>query len=116
MMDSDQDIYEYEENEAEIDLTKIYSFPKELVIKEYKGVYLVIYTEGILWLVLSDDKEFEAFQREANSKYEDFRDECNAQYAKFLAESWKSFKALAPVERPKEQKNLPESVLKMMQF
>ena len=61
-MDSDQEIYEYEENEAEIDLTKIYSFPKELVIKEYKGVYLVIYTEGILWLVLSDDKEFEAFR------------------------------------------------------
>ena len=61
------------------------------------------------------EKEFEAFQNEANSKYESFRDECNAKYAKFLAESWKSFKSLAPIQQPKEQQNLPESVLRQMQ-
>ncbi len=63
----------------------------------------------------SFDEEFEAFSKEANSKYEDFRAECNAQYAKFLAESWRKFKGLPPVEAPKEQQNLPESVLKSMQ-
>lgn len=61
-MDADQEIYEYEEKEAEIDTNKIYNFPKELVIKSYRGVYLVIYTEGILWLVLNDDEELKAFK------------------------------------------------------
>jgi len=60
------------------------------------------------------DKEFESFKKEANKEYSDFRDECNARYAKFLAESWKSFKALSPVKSPAEDHTLPEDVLKRL--
>lgn len=60
------------------------------------------------------DKAFANFQKEADSDYEKFRDECNAKYADFLAESWRSFRALAPFERPKERQDLPLSVLEQM--
>jgi len=70
-MNTDQDVCEYEENdrEAEIDITKVYHFPNEIVIKKYNGVYLAIYTEGILWLVLEDEDQLKAFQllKEGNS-------------------------------------------------
>ena len=70
-MNTNQDDCEYEENdrEAEIDISKVYHFPNEIVIKKYNGVYLAIYTEGILWLVLEDADQLKAFQllREGNS-------------------------------------------------
>lgn len=63
-MDNNRAIYEYEENdrEAEIDISKVYHFPKELAMHRYKDVYLIIYTEGIMWLVLKDDEELKTFQ------------------------------------------------------
>ena len=63
-MYTDQNLYDYEENEreAEVDLTKVYCFPKELVVRKHNGVYLIIYTEGILWLVLENEEELKAFQ------------------------------------------------------
>ncbi len=63
-MDTKQDIYDYEvtEREAEVDLTKVYHFPEKLVLRKYKDIYLVIYTEAILWLVLYNDEELRVFQ------------------------------------------------------
>lgn len=54
--------YEEIEREAEVDLSKVYTFPKELVIREYNGVFLAIYTEGIMWLILENAEELKAFQ------------------------------------------------------
>lgn len=63
-MYTDQNLYDYEENEreVEVDLTKVYCFPKELVVRKHNGVFLIIYTEGILWLVLENKEELKAFQ------------------------------------------------------
>lgn len=47
--------------EKEIDLCKKYHFPKEIDIKKVEDVYLVIYTEGCLWLVLKE-RELPVFQ------------------------------------------------------
>lgn len=77
-MDIDQNVYGYEENEREeeVDLTKVYHFPDELVLREYNGFFLVIYTEGILWLVLENEEELKAFKmlRDGKSIEEVFRD------------------------------------------
>ena len=48
--------------EAEIDINKRYLFPKELEIVEYKNTYLVIYTQGIMWLVLQSEEELKIFK------------------------------------------------------
>lgn len=56
-MDSAPDIHE-----KEIDLSKVYNFPKKLVLRQYKGFYLVIYTEGIMWLVLNNEDELKVFK------------------------------------------------------
>lgn len=70
-MDTYQDVCEYEENdrEAEVDISRVYHFPDEIVIKKYDDIFLVIYTEGILWLVLENEDELNAFQllKEGNS-------------------------------------------------
>ena len=48
----------FEENkvEVEIDLSKTFQFPSQIAIRKFEGKNLVIYTEGVLWLVLSDDE------------------------------------------------------------
>lgn len=48
--------------EDEIDVEKIYSFPEDLAIEKIDGKYLVIYTKGILWLVLENDIELSIFK------------------------------------------------------
>lgn len=65
------DIIENIDNEAievEIDVTKKYLLPKELKIIKYKTYYLVIYTEGIMWLVLRNEEELAVFN-DLNDKY-----------------------------------------------
>lgn len=48
--------------EIDVDICKRYLFPKELEIVEYKGWYLVIYTEGIMWLILQNEEELMVFK------------------------------------------------------
>ncbi|XME01987.1 radical SAM/SPASM domain-containing protein [Lachnospiraceae bacterium C1.1] len=50
-------IFEEEEVEMEIDLDKRFQFPNDVVIKRFENKNLVIYTEGVLWLVFSDDEQ-----------------------------------------------------------
>lgn len=47
--------------EKEINLSKVYSLPDEICIVKYKEVYLAIYTEGVLWIVLKNKEELEIF-------------------------------------------------------
>lgn len=54
--------YEENDRETEIEINKVYHFPKGLVTCKYKGFYLIINSEGISWLVLKDYEEFRAFQ------------------------------------------------------
>lgn len=49
-------LYEENEVEVEIDLNKKFEFPSNIVIKKFEDKNLVIYTEGVLWLVFSDDE------------------------------------------------------------
>lgn len=49
-------IYEENKVEMEVDLGKRFCFPQEIAIKKYKEFNLVIYTKGVLWLVLSDEE------------------------------------------------------------
>ncbi|MBO4997069.1 MAG: radical SAM protein [Lachnospira sp.] len=58
--------------EVEIDVSKKYKFPKELVIVKYNDTYLVIYTQGIMWLVLQNKEELRVFKElQAESSIED---------------------------------------------
>ena len=52
---------EYDLVETEIDLRKTYDFPNEIVINKHNDVFLVIYTEGIMWLVLENENEVAIF-------------------------------------------------------
>lgn len=52
----------------EIDLCKTYSLPKEIAIIKYDGLYLAIYTEGVLWIVLQNDEELGVFDAIRNGK------------------------------------------------
>ena len=54
--------------ETELDLNKVYNLPKEIKIIKYKDIYLAIYTEGILWIVLNDDTERNIFEDIINNK------------------------------------------------
>lgn len=54
-------LFEEEEVEIEVDLGKRFQFPKNVVIRKFENRNLVIYTEGILWLVL-DDEELNIYQ------------------------------------------------------
>ena len=47
-------LFEEEEVEEEVDLDRRFQFPKDVVIKKFEDKNLVIYTEGVLWLVLDD--------------------------------------------------------------
>lgn len=53
-------LFEEKDVEVEVSLNKRFHFPLELAYKKYKDKNLIIYTEGVLWLVLSD-KEKEIF-------------------------------------------------------
>ena len=54
-------LFEEEDIEEEIDCTKRFQFPKNIVIKKFENKNLVIYTEGVLWLVF-DDEELEVYK------------------------------------------------------
>lgn len=56
-----ESLFNEEEVELEVDLEKVFQFPKNVVIKKYENTNLVIYTEGVLWLVF-DDEEIKIFQ------------------------------------------------------
>ena len=49
-------LFEEQDVEVEIDLDKRFQFPSNIAIKKYEGKNLVIYTEGVLWLVFSDEE------------------------------------------------------------
>lgn len=53
--------------DIEIDIKKTYLLPIEIKIVKYKTYYLVIYTEGVMWIVLRNDEELAVFN-ELNSK------------------------------------------------
>ena len=44
-------LFEEKEVEMEVDLNKRFHFPSELVVKRYEDSNIIIYTEGVLWLV-----------------------------------------------------------------
>ena len=50
-------LFEEKDVEMEIDVNKKFHFPSEVVVKKYKNNNLIIYTEGVLWLVLSDEEK-----------------------------------------------------------
>ena len=54
---------EYQEEiiEEEISLDKVYSFPSEIVEREYDNKKLIIYTQGVCWLVL-DKREYKVYK------------------------------------------------------
>lgn len=57
---------------VEIDWDKIYLLPSNIKVIKYKDVFLVIYTEGILWIVLKNQEEldvFNAVREKKNIKY-----------------------------------------------
>lgn len=43
--------------ETEINVDKIFKFPKNICIEKYKDLYLVIYMDGVCWLVLSEQEK-----------------------------------------------------------
>lgn len=49
-------IFEDEDVETELDQRKVYKFPNNIVIRKFENKNLVIYTEGVLWLVFDDDE------------------------------------------------------------
>lgn len=57
---------------------------------------------------------FDRFKQKADERYDNFRKEANARYAKVLAESWKKFSSVKPVEKPEEHDKLPDEVLEKM--
>ena len=48
--------------EVELDLGKHYCLPKEIAIVPFENKFLVIYTLGVLWLVLENDEELAVFE------------------------------------------------------
>lgn len=50
-------LFEEKDVEMEVDLNKRFHFPSELVVKRYGDKNIVIYTEGVLWLVLPDEEK-----------------------------------------------------------
>lgn len=57
------DLFINEDNEIEVDIQKKYTFPSNLSFCEYEGKYLIIYTQGCLWLVLNTREEVEIFKK-----------------------------------------------------
>ena len=54
-------LFEEKEVTIEVDLGKRFQFPENIVIRKVEDKNLVIYTEGVLWLVF-DDEELEIYQ------------------------------------------------------
>ena len=50
-------LFEEKEVEVEVDLNKRFHFPSELVVRRYKDNNIIIYTEGVSWLVVSDEEK-----------------------------------------------------------
>lgn len=48
--------------EMEIDISKAYNFPSEIHIHKYGDVFLVIYTEGVMWMVMKNKDEVDVFK------------------------------------------------------
>ena len=64
--------------EVDLDISKRYLFPKELEIVKYKDWYLVIYTEGIMWLILQNEEELTVFKTlQTGSSIEEVLDKYN---------------------------------------
>lgn len=60
-------LFEEEVIEKEVDCNKRFKFPENIVIRRFEDKNLVIYTEGVLWLVFNDD-EFEIYKEFENGK------------------------------------------------
>ena len=56
-----ESLFEEKEVEATVDYTKRFQFPDNVVIRKFNDRNLVIYTKGVLWLVL-DDEELKVYQ------------------------------------------------------
>lgn len=56
-----ESLFEEEEVEVEVDLGKRFQFPENVVVRKFDNKNLVIYTEGVLWLVF-DDEELEIYK------------------------------------------------------
>lgn len=48
--------------ETEVDVDKVFSLPKDIKVVKYESYYLVIYTKGVLWLVLNNKEELDVFK------------------------------------------------------
>ena len=62
MNETSRNIFE-EEKEEEVEVTKVYQFPSNLAVHKHGDIYLVIYTEGVSWLVLKTEEEWRIFQK-----------------------------------------------------
>ncbi len=60
-------LFEEKEVEEEINLDKRFHFPENIVIRKFENKNLVIYSEGVLWLVF-DDKELEIYKEFSKGK------------------------------------------------
>lgn len=50
---------------------------------------------------------YDSFKKQAQTKYDNFRDKANQQYAEFVKETWKQYKTLPAIPKPKEQEKPP---------
>ena len=59
-----ESLFDEESMQTEIDINTKFRIPKEIVVRKYLNHNLVIYTEGVLWLVFSDEElvVFESFK------------------------------------------------------
>ena len=48
--------------ESELDLNKVYDLPQDIKIVSHNDMYLAIYTQGVLWVVLQNDEERDVFE------------------------------------------------------
>ena len=55
------DYIDDENVESEIDTSKVYSFPDDIAIVSYKSYRIVVHTQGISWIILNSDDEYNVF-------------------------------------------------------
>ena len=55
--------------------------------------------------------DFDKFKEETEKEYDNFREQCNAEYAQFLKEAWEAFDRMPGVQKPKDQKRLPQDII-----
>ena len=66
------DFVEEKEIESELDFNKVYSLPPNVKLLKHNEVYIAIYTEGVLWIVLQNEEEkaiFEDIQSQKSIQY-----------------------------------------------